>query len=289
MELPSQPDLRQLHDRDNTVNQWGVDKQGDWGPGDYGDGSLSGFNSGNNIPGPSRSPPEPDPQGEELLARNGFNRGTLQAVMGPKTHGNISSRKERIQPLASVEEEYNAEVIAHSPPVKRWRFGNLQMPIITCSEQFKEDDSGQKCEGVKANDKMQFKEKTITEDVDVEQNPYRGVREKTEFNSGLFCGGVEDISCDKACEHEEDSRSLEYDRYLKETPTSRNIISLVLPDSNHDSATNKTLMYGSHLPVHHTGGSLRTSDFLCKEDKEEASAVQTESAKEEDIGHHAGK
>ncbi|KAK3567699.1 hypothetical protein QTP86_021632 [Hemibagrus guttatus] len=304
MALTSQPDLRQLHDRDNTVNQWGVDKQGDWRPRDYGHGSLSGFNSGNNIPGPSRSSPEPDPQEEELLARNGFvNRGTLQAVMGPKTHGRISSRKERIQPLASAEEGYNAEVITHSPPVKRWRFGNLQIPIISCSKQFKEDDFGQKCEVVKANeniDKVQFwnfKEKTaITEELAVEQNSYEEVKGKIEFNSGLFGGVVKDISCDQACgneheETEEDSRSLEYDRYWKETPTSRNMsqkISLILAGSNHASATNKILTYGSHLTVHHTLGSLRTSDSdKCTEDKEKASAVHTESAKVQHICHRA--
>ncbi|XP_058250136.1 DNA polymerase nu [Hemibagrus wyckioides] len=185
--------------------------------------------------------------------------------MGPKTHGSILSRKERILPLASVEKDYNAEVITHSPPVKRWRFGILQVPIITCSKQFKEDDSGQKCEGVKANDKMQFwnfKGKTaIAEEIDVKQNPYGEVREKTEFNPGLFGGGVKGVSCDKACEHEDDSRSLEYDRYLKETPTSRNISQKI---------------------------SLGASDFeKCKEDKEKASAVQTESAKVEDIGQRA--
>lgn len=307
MELPSQPDLWQLHDRDNTFNPWGAGKRGDWRPRDYGDdGSLSGFNSGNNIPGPSRTSPEPEPQGKELFPRNGFvNRANPQAVMGlPETHSEISSRKEMIQLLASSKENCKAETIIHTPPVKRWRFGNLQIPIITCSKQSEEDDSGQKSEVGKTNEnpaKMHFwsfeEKKEITEEIKVNNNSAREITEKFEFNSALF-GGVAESSCDKVCENrqkeiEEYSRSLECQSYLKEKPTSRKEsqkTSLVLADSCHDSAANEILTNGSHLPLHHTLVSVRTSDFdQNTEDKEKASAVETEPAKVEHVCHNAGK
>lgn len=259
MELPSQPDLRQLGDGYNTFNQWGADKRGDRRPRDYGDdGSLSGINTGNNIPCPSRSPPEPDPQGEELFPRNSFvNRRTPQAVMGlPETHSEVSSRKERIQLLASSEEDCKVEVITRTPPVKRQRFGNRQIPMITCSKQFEEDDSRQKSEVGKTNENP-------------DQMPFWSFEEK---------------------EAEEYSRSLECQSYLKDNPTSRRecqTIGLALADSCHDSATNKILTNASHLPVHHNLVSLRTSDFdQYTVDKEEASVTEIEPAK---VEHNAGK
>lgn len=305
MKRPSRPDLQQLHEKDNTLKQWGAEIQGDWRPRDFeDDGNLSGFNPGNNIPSPSKSPPEPNPLREELLHRNDFvNRGTLQAVMGlPKTHSRISGRKERIQVIASLEEGNKAEAITQTPPVKRWRFDNLHLPITTCSRRFEKDDSGQKSDIVKANEyleKMQFKVKTaLTEEIKVDLISYGEVTGKFKYHSGLFEGFVKDSSCDKVCENyyqelDEDPRSLECHRHLKEKPTSRTVrqnISLVLADSCHDSGTNKILTYGSHLPVHHTLGSLRTSDSdQGTGDKEQASAVETESDKVEIVCHRAGK
>ncbi|XP_060731479.1 DNA polymerase nu [Tachysurus vachellii] len=243
MKRPSRPDLQQLHEKDNTLKQWGAEIQGDWRPRDYeDDGNLSGFNPGNNIPSPSKSPPEPSPLREELLHRNDFvNRGTLQADMGlPKTHSRTSGRKERIQLMASLEEGNKAEAITQTPPLKRWRFDNLHLPITSCSRRFEQDDSGQKSDIVKANEnleKIQFKVKTaLTEEIKVDQISYGDVTEKFKYHSG----------------------------------------------------TNKTLTYGSHLPVHHTLGSLRTSDSdQDTEDKEQASAVETESDKVELVRHRA--
>ncbi|XP_047675713.1 DNA polymerase nu [Tachysurus fulvidraco] len=284
MKRPSRLDLQQLREKDNTLKQWGAEVQGDWRPRDYeDDGNLSGFNPGNNIPSPRKSPPEPNPLREELLPGNDFvNRGTLQTVMGlSMTHSRISGRKERIQLMASLEEGNKAEAITQTPPLKRWRFDNLHLPITSCSRRFERDDSGQKSDIVKANEnleKMQFKVKTaLTEEIKVDQISYGEVTEKFKYHSDLFEGVVKDSSCDNVCENyyqevDEDPRST--------SRTVRQNISLILADPCHDSCTNKTLTYGSHLPVHHTLGSLRTTDSnQGTEDKEQASAVETESDK----------
>lgn len=285
MELPSQPDLWQLYDRDNTFNPWGAGKRGERGPRDYGDdGSLSGFNSGNTIPDPTRTPLEPNPQGEELFPRNGsVNRGNPQAVMGlPETHREISSRKEGIQVLATSEEDCKAETIIHAPPVKRWRFGNLQIPIITCAKQFEED--GQKSDAGKANEEK----REITEEIEVDQKSAGERTQKFELNAACF-GGVAESSCDKVRENGQKeigySRSLEYQSYLNEKPTSRkesHKTSPVLAGSWHDSAANE-----SHLPVHHKLASVSTSET--DQDKEKASAMEIEPAKVEHVWHNAGK
>lgn len=298
MELTSQPDLRRLRDRDNTVKQWGADKRGDWRPRDYGDvGSLSGFNSGNNIPGLSRTPPEPDPKGDEFFPRNGFiNRGNSQAVMGsPEPQSEISSRKDRNQLLASSGKDWKAEALTPTPPVKRRRFCNPQLPVITCSKQFEEGDSGQKCEVGKTNgnpDKVpfwSFEKKTERSEERISHG---------EIPEILEAHGVPESGCDGTCENgqsetEESSRSLEYQGYLKEMRTpwrQSQKISLVLADPCHGSATNKTLTNGSHLPVHHMLVSLGTSDFdQSAEDERDASVVDREPAEREHVGRNSGK
>lgn len=278
MELASQPDLRQLNDSDNnTFKPRGAAQQGDWRPSDYGDvGSLSGFNSGNNIPGLCRTPPEPYPQGYEPFPRNSFiHRGNPLAVMGlPGPHSETSGRKERNQLLVSCEGDWEAERV--TPPVKRWRFGNLQIPIITCSKQFEEKDTRLKCELGKPNEKPGVwsfdKETEITDETDVNQNCYKEITEKFEFNSDLF-GGVTESRCDEVCENGQNeigeySRSPEFQGYLKEMP-----------------------ILTSHLPDHPTLVSISTGDFdQYTEDKQKASMLEREPAKvEDDVDHSAGK
>ncbi|TSN12228.1 HAUS augmin-like complex subunit 3 [Bagarius yarrelli] len=268
MKLPSQPDPLQLNNRDNWFNPWGADKPGDSRPGQYDyDGNLSVFGSGNNIPGPCRSLPEP--QEEELFLQNGIvNTGALQMVMGlPET-------------------EYSETgVIDYTPPVKRWKFGNPQAQILTCLKQF-EDDSGKKRdhEDPKTNiNKMQFlrfDEKNPVSGVD--QNSHTETTKKFQIN--LLFGGTHR-------EMEECSKSPEYHGCLKETPTSKDAnqkISLVLAESYYDSTTYKMLTYGDHLPVHHTFDSVQPSDSdQCTEGNKKRSAAETSLAIEEHVCQNA--
>lgn len=307
MEFPSQPDLWQLHDGENTFSQWGADKQGDWRPSDREDDcSLSGFNSGDNNSAPSSTPSEPDPQGDQLFPRNDFiNRGSPQAVPGlPEAHSKIPCRKENIQLLASSDENGKAEAITRTPPVKRRRFGTLNIPKTTCLKQFEGDDIEQKSEVGKTNEnpnKMPFwsfdKGAETTEKTEVEQNFYKEITEKFEFNSVLF-GGVEESRRKKVCENEQNkkgqySKSLEYQGYLEEMSISRreSQIGLVLTDSSHDSATNEILNDGSHHPsAYHMLVSLRTDGIdQYTEGKEKALAVDTKPAEVKNVCYDAGK
>ncbi|KAF7706589.1 hypothetical protein HF521_019843 [Silurus meridionalis] len=291
------PDLRQLHNQDNTFNQCRADNRGNWRQRDCGDDvSLSGFNSGNNIQGLSRSPPELDLQGEELFQRNGFvRRGSPQAVMElPETCSEIFNRSKRIQLLACNEEDCKVEAITHTPAVKRQRFANVQIPIITCLKQFEEDYSGQKNEDVRTYKNLDtvqfccFEEKTkITEEVDL--NSYAETSEKLKFNSVLF-EGVFKESGDKVCETgqkeiEEYSRS-----NLKESSTSRKEsqkTSLLLDDSCHDSDTNKIPTNEGDLFVHHNLVSLSDRVQYTK-DRENEAAVETGPAETKHVCHDAG-
>lgn len=276
MELPSQHDLQLLHDRDNRFNQWGADTQGDWRPRDYGDdGSMSEFNRGNNIRGPSRTLPQPDPQGEQLFTMDGFiNRGNPQAVVGlPEECSDIFSKKEEIQFLASSKDE----AITHTSPVKRLRFGHFQFPIVIYSKQFEGNNSGQKRKGGETNDtpeKMQvwsFEEKPeITEERENDQNSEGEITKEFEIEEG--------------------SRSLEDQSYLKDMPLfhKENQKICIFSADCHDLAANRTLTNKSHLPVHHTSVSVITSNFIQHtEDKEQAS--EAKSAKVEHVSHRAGK
>lgn len=309
MEFPSQPDRWQLHDGENMFSQWGADKEGDWRPSDREDDCcLSGFNSGNNNSAPSRTPSEPDTQGNQLFPRNDFIKwGNPQAVTGlPEAHSNIPCRKENIQLLASSDENGKAEAITHTPPEKRRRYGTLNIPKTTCLKQFEEDDTGRKSEVGKTNEnpnKMPFwsfeKETETTEKTEVEQNFYKEITEKFEFNSVLFGGVVKDSRCKKVCENEQNkkgqySKSLEYQGCLEEMTISRREgqeIGLVLTDSSHDSATNEILNDGRHhLPAYHMLVSLRTDDIdQYTEGKEKALAVDTEPAEVKNVWYNAGK
>lgn len=296
-ELPSQPGLQQLHDGDNTFSPWGRDKRVDCRPRDHGDvDSLTGFNSRNNIL---------DPQGDELFHRNGFvNRGNPQAFMGlPEPHSESSSTKEGIKVLASREKGCKAEAVNHTPPMKRWRFGNLRVPVITCSTQFEEEDSELMNKVGKTNENpdtmpfWSFEENTeIRDEREVNQDSYGETTEKFEFNSVLFRGVTEssgDVCKNGQNEAEQYSRLLEDQSYLKEMLISRREsqeISLVLSNSCHHSATSKMLTHGSHLPVPYTLVSLRTSDFhQFTEDKEEASTVERGPAEVEHVCYSAGR
>lgn len=253
------------------------------------------------MSGPSKTLQEPDLQGDELFTRNGFIiRGNPHAVMGfPEACSEISSRKERIQVLASSEEDCKAKAITRTPPVKRWRFGNLHIPIITCLNLFQEDEMesgvGKTNENPEEMPFWSFEKKTgTTEETEDDQNSYREVTEKFEFNSVLFGGGVKESICDHVCENEkqEYSKSPKCQSYLQEMSTKREsqTVSLIVADSCHGSTTDKILTNGSHLPVHQTLVSLSTSDLnQYTEDKENGSVVETEQAQVEDVCFNAGK
>lgn len=252
---------------------------------DYGDvGILSGFNSGNNIPGPCITLPEPYPQGDQPFLRTGFiNRGK------PQSHSETSGWKERNQLLASCEEDWEAESV--TLPIKRWRFGNLQIPIITCSNKFEENGVVQKCELGNPNenpDTVPFrsidKQTEKNKETEVDQNCYEERTERFKFTSVLF-NGVTQSSCGKVRKNgQKDLKDMSIPaREIRK-------ICPILADPRHDSATNTSLTNGSHLPDHHMLVSVSTRDFdQYTEVKQKASMLEREPARLEHVHHSAGK
>ncbi|KAL7880522.1 hypothetical protein SRHO_G00027760 [Serrasalmus rhombeus] len=144
MELPSQPAISLFQSKDNTFSQWETDEPGSLKLRDYGlDGSLLALNdnkitvSGNHIL-------KIHTQSEEPFPMKDFSdwedpQAVPDAIVVPEKQREISRTKKNIRLMCLSEDVFKAERVTRAPPRKRWCFGHLQMPAMSCSKDFIEE------------------------------------------------------------------------------------------------------------------------------------------------------
>ncbi|KAL7875743.1 hypothetical protein AOLI_G00107060 [Acnodon oligacanthus] len=153
MELPSQPAISLFQSKGNTVSQWETDEPGSLKLRDYGgDGSLLALNdskitvSGNHILKIHTQREEPFPM--KAFPDWGDPHAVADAIVKQRQ---ISRTKKNIRLMCLTEDVFEAERVTHAPPQKRWSFGHLQMPAMSCSkdviEEQKSDFGRQNKEG----------------------------------------------------------------------------------------------------------------------------------------------
>uniref|UniRef100_A0A3B4ECC7 DNA-directed DNA polymerase family A palm domain-containing protein n=1 Tax=Pygocentrus nattereri TaxID=42514 RepID=A0A3B4ECC7_PYGNA len=144
MELPSQPAISLFQSKDNTFSEWETDEPGSLKLRDYGlDGSLLALNdnkitvSGNHIL-------KIHTQSEEPFPMKDFSdwedpQAVPDAIVVPEKQREISRTKKNIRLMCLSEDVFKAERVTRAPPRKRWSFSHLQMPAMSCSKDFIEE------------------------------------------------------------------------------------------------------------------------------------------------------